>query len=332
VKAHSNIRFNEQADKLAKVTEEGENEIRIDWAGFNKLKFTVWWKDTNLSDGLRKWTKELNVLRWKAEVILSSKFDYRWIKYNIVDWEWSSKLLKGEMKETDESDSHIRSFIIKNYLKSLPTLAKLNERYGKLYTSDQCMRCDRSIENWQHIWICDKNDTTIGELIEDAAINIWKIERKEITTSEKMELEKMIKEGLLSNSNQENEPNVIMILRGLVPKELSNKKIIKKYKNEVIEVLNDLVVNAYNRIWKQRCKDVNEWEKIQGITRKMKIEKRGEYQTNKGKQTIDKREGTKKRELIVQRWMGCSLETGIGANKVWHLNRVDDILDSDVLD
>ena len=153
-----------------------------------------------------------------------------------------------------------------------------------------------------------------------------------ITTSEKMELEKMIKEGLLSNSNQENEPNVIMILRGLVPKELSNKKIIKKYKNEVIEVLNDLVVNAYNRIWKQRCKDVNEWEKIQGITREMKIEKRGEYQTNKGKQPIDKREGTKKRELIVQRWMGCSLETGIGANKVWHLNRVDDILDSDVLD
>jgi hypothetical protein len=84
-----------------------------------------------LSDGLRKWTKELNVLQWKAEVILSSKFDYRWIKYNIVDWKWSSKLLKGEMKETDESDSHIRSFIIKNYLKSLPTFAKLNERYRR---------------------------------------------------------------------------------------------------------------------------------------------------------------------------------------------------------
>src|SRR5271156_106805 len=103
-----------------------------------------------------------------------------------------------------------------------------------------------------------------------------------ITTSEKMELEKMIKEGLLSNSNQENEPNVIMILRGLVPKELSNKKIIKKYKNEVIEVLNDLVVNAYNRIWKQRCKDVNEWEKIQGITREMKIEKRGDTKRIRG--------------------------------------------------
>jgi predicted metal-binding transcription factor (methanogenesis marker protein 9) len=134
----------------------------------------------------------------------------------------------------------------------------MSDTDGKLYT---CMRCDRSIENWQHIWICDKNDTTLRELVEDVAINIWKIERKEITTSEKMELEKMIKEGLLSNSNQENEPNVIMILKGLVPKELSGKKIIKKYKNEVIEVLNDLVVTAYNRIWKQRCKDVNEWEK-----------------------------------------------------------------------
>jgi hypothetical protein len=64
----------------------------------------------------------------------------------------------------------------------------------------------------------------------------------------------------------------------------------------------------------------------------MKIEKRREYQTNKGKQMVDKKEGTKKRELIVQRWMGCSLEMGIGANKVWHLNRVDDILDSNALD
>ena len=85
VKAHSNNKFNEKADKLAKVT--GENEITINWAEFNKLKFNIWWKDTNLTDELRRWTKELNLLRWKAEVILSSKFEYRWIKHNLVDWE-----------------------------------------------------------------------------------------------------------------------------------------------------------------------------------------------------------------------------------------------------
>jgi hypothetical protein len=74
-------------------------------------------------------------------------------------------------------------------------------------------------------------------------------------------------------------------------------------------------------------------EKRQGITREMKIEKRREYQTNQGKQMIDKREGiNKKKELIVQRWMRCSLETKIGADKVWHLNRVDDIMNSDALE
>jgi len=191
VKAHSNNKFNEKADKLAKVT--GEDEITINWAEFNKLKFNIWWKDTNLTDELRRWTKELNLLRWKAEVILSSKFEYRWIKHNLVDWEWSSKLLKNDMRETDEVDSQVRSFIIKNYLEKLPTLERLNERYGKLYTSDKCMRCDRMIENWQHIWICEKNDTTLRELVDEAAIKIWKKERKEVTTSEKIELEKALK-------------------------------------------------------------------------------------------------------------------------------------------
>ena len=61
MKAHSNNKFNEKADKLAKVT--GENEITINWAEFNKLKFNIWWKDTNLTDELRRWTKELNLLR-----------------------------------------------------------------------------------------------------------------------------------------------------------------------------------------------------------------------------------------------------------------------------
>jgi hypothetical protein len=330
VKAHSNNKFNEKADRLAKVT--GENEITINWAEFNKLKFNIWWKDTNLTDELRRWTKELNLLRWKAEVILSSKFEYRWIKHNLVDWEWSSKLLKNDMRETDEVDSQVRSFIIKNYLENLPTLERLNERYGKLYTSDKCMRCDRMIENWQHIWICEKNDTTLRKLVEEAAIKIWKKERKEVTTSEKIELENALKEGLLSNRNQGNELNVIMILKGLVPKELSNKKIIKKYKNEVIEVLNELVVNAYDRIWKARCKEVNEKEKQQGITREMKTEKKREYQTNTEKQMVNKKESDRKKELIVQRWMGCSLETKIGASKVWQLNRVDDILNSEILE
>src|SRR5579871_4275058 len=236
------------------------------------------------------------------------------------------------MRETDEVDSQVRSFIIKNYLEKLPTLERLNERYGKLYTSDKCMRCDRMIENWQHVWICEKNDTTLRKLVDEAALKIWKKERKEVTTSEKIELEKALKEGLLSNRNQGNGSNVIMVLKGLVPKELSNKKIIKKYKNEIIEVLNELVVNAYDRIWKTRCKEVNEKEKQQGITREMKMEKKREYQTNTEKHTVNKKGSDRKKELIVQRWMGCSLETKIGASKVWQLNRVDDRLNSEILE
>ena len=55
---------------------------------------------------------------------------------------------------------------------------KLNDRYNKLFTSSRCIRCNARNEDWQHIWICEKNDTSLRELAEDAAIKIWKIEGK----------------------------------------------------------------------------------------------------------------------------------------------------------
>ena len=67
-------------------------------------------------------------------------------------------------------------------------------------------------------------------------------------------------------------------------------------------------------------------------TREMKTEKMREYQTNTEKHTVNKKESDRKKELIVQRWMGCSLEMKIGASKVWQLNRVDDILNSEILE
>ena len=282
-------------------------------------------------DGLRKWSKEMNVLRWKAEMVMSSKFDYKWIKHSSIDWEWSEKLLKRDLRETSEEDSQIRSFMIKNYLQNLPTLAKLNNRYDKLYASGECIRCKEKIEDWHHIWTCKSNDMTLADVIEGAAKEIWKVKKEEMPTNEKVELERALREGLNKNSNVGEGKNVTLVLRGLIPKEISDKKIIRKYKEEVIRICYETISEVYEKIWKTRCKRINEWEKEKGITRQMKTIEKNTYKSDERSLVIGKakeREKEMKREAIRRRWMGCALKNGINADKVWQLNRIDDILNN----
>jgi hypothetical protein len=48
--------------------------------------------------------------------------------------------------------------------------------------------------------------------------------------------------------------------------------------------------------------------------------------------TIKENGKESKKELVIkQRWTGCLLEMNINAAKVWYMNRVDGILDSDVI-
>jgi hypothetical protein len=41
----------------------------------------------------------------------------------------------------------------------------LNKRNPEIYKRSRCVRCNRAIENWTHIWICKENYTIINQII-----------------------------------------------------------------------------------------------------------------------------------------------------------------------
>ena len=69
-------------------------------------------------------------------------------------------------REVDDADVWERSYKVKNLLKELPTYKILYNREVNKIDTDQCIRCNKEIEDWDHIWTCEANSMTIKEAIE----------------------------------------------------------------------------------------------------------------------------------------------------------------------
>lgn len=69
-----------------------------------------------------------------------------------LDWNKSlyfvSNLNKYSKRQTSDHNSYERAYKIKNLLKALPT-------YANMIDNDICIRCEKEVEDWDHIWICE---------------------------------------------------------------------------------------------------------------------------------------------------------------------------------
>ncbi|CAB4436596.1 unnamed protein product [Rhizophagus irregularis] len=78
------------------------------------------------------------------------------------DWNKSlyfvSNLNKYSKRQTSDHDFYERAYKIKNLLKALPT-------YANMIDNDICIRCEKEVEDWDHIWICEAIEfRSIGRL------------------------------------------------------------------------------------------------------------------------------------------------------------------------
>ncbi|PKK62265.1 hypothetical protein RhiirC2_717830 [Rhizophagus irregularis] len=124
--------------------------------------FNLYWKKHLIPGGLRAWRKKCSELIWKNEM-LNSEFDWNRTLQFISNR--NSNCCKSW--EIEKEDVWERSYKIKNFLKELPTYEILyNKRDVNMIETDQCIRCKNGVENWDHLWICEKNELTIKEVIE----------------------------------------------------------------------------------------------------------------------------------------------------------------------
>ncbi|POG73699.1 hypothetical protein GLOIN_2v1476761 [Rhizophagus irregularis DAOM 181602=DAOM 197198] len=78
------------------------------------------------------------------------------------DWNKSlyfvSNLNKYSKRQTSDHNSYERAYKIKNLLKALPT-------YANMIDNDICIRCEKEVEDWDHIWICEAIEFREWELL-----------------------------------------------------------------------------------------------------------------------------------------------------------------------
>jgi hypothetical protein len=108
---------------------------------------------------------------------------------NEINWTKSLNFISNKNKfsfwQCSIEDTRERSYKIKNLLKELPTYSILYERGVNGIENEICPRCEMMKEDWEHIWICEKNSKKIRDIIE------WAIEEYEKRLEEERRTDEM---------------------------------------------------------------------------------------------------------------------------------------------
>ncbi|PKB96285.1 hypothetical protein RhiirA5_435086 [Rhizophagus irregularis] len=137
-------------------------------------EFNVIWNNRIISGGYRAWRKKITNAIWKNEILNSEKLDDLFV-YNYkkeFDWvttlEFISNRTNFSNRQCGDKDTKERSYRIKNMLKELPSYTTLFKRNTNKIESSKCIRCRKYEEDWEHVWICENNEYSIDEIIQES--------------------------------------------------------------------------------------------------------------------------------------------------------------------
>ncbi|GES99155.1 hypothetical protein GLOIN_2v1478197 [Rhizophagus clarus] len=126
-------------------SEEEFEEINLEETYLKSKEFNLHWHNILITGEYRKWMKKCSDAYWKNEILNTKKSQERAYK-----------------------------------IKELPTYKILYERNTNGITTSICPRCEKEEENWEHIWICEANEKSLRDTIEDAIeIKLEKLKKEE---------------------------------------------------------------------------------------------------------------------------------------------------------
>jgi hypothetical protein len=190
-------------------------------------------------------------------------------KHKKIDWKETIRcrnFTKMTSGSTNSEDQKIRTFNNKLWLQELPTMTRNNERRPDIYKTSKCTRCRKEVEDNKHVFECEQNEILVTEMITQV-IAMKAAQHTKMSSSK-------IKSWVRNVTEKEKEEWCWLITRGVIPKEitmtverwLKNKTKMTKVVKEIMYTITRIL----NRIWSDRCEEVNKWEKEEGITKQMK--------------------------------------------------------------
>jgi hypothetical protein len=157
-----------------------------------------------------------------------------------------------------------KQFKIKLLLQLLPTFTIMNARYPQVYTTNTCFRCHTAIEDFDHIWSCLQNTSSLTDLIQ---------KHKQSFLSHLKDLNKPNNDNLIDAIDQSsiwycnsfnNNLCFVDLIKGIIPTSFSSS-ITSITKNKQLtqgllsSLFDDIFSSAHN-IWLSRCTSLQTWK------------------------------------------------------------------------
>ncbi|PKK61632.1 hypothetical protein RhiirC2_791518 [Rhizophagus irregularis] len=248
------------------------NEISLtdaDENSYNKIK--------DIRAEMRKMLKDkavVNKIKHSFEILDEALLTN---EYNLI---WNNRIITGgyracnrinfSQRQCGDKDTIDRSYRIKNILKERPTYKTLYKRNTNKIDTPKCIRCgNKEDEDWEHIWICEDNEFSIDEIIQESP---YRLEKKLATLNKDKEI-KILRDHLCNFLTIIESPSVILrgknrkweLIRGIYNNkfnELSDSKedrmVIKKLWTYTYEEIK-------KRLWIPRCEEIKRLEEKEQI-------------------------------------------------------------------
>ncbi|PKK58872.1 hypothetical protein RhiirC2_795638 [Rhizophagus irregularis] len=278
-------------------------------------EFNVIWSNRIISGGYRAWRKKITNAIWKNEILNSEKLDDLFV-YNYkkeFDWvttlEFISNRTNFSNRQCCDKDTKERSYRIKNMLKELPSYTTLFMRNTNKIESSKCISCRKYEEDWEHVWICESNEYSIDEIIQESPYKYEVL----LEANNKYDDIKILRNHLCNFLTLIESPSLILIgksrkwelLRGIFNNNFNNLSKIKEEQRVIKELWNFIYDEMKNRLWFPRCEEVKRLEEKDGIrkwelrlskqTLDSSIEGNVDIENNKNEKTNDKSDKKRKK-------------------------------------
>jgi hypothetical protein len=280
VKAHSGIKENEIADLEAKKGAREDNKVEVKQTQVKGATFNVLWRDIELESPLRKFIRSLNSSIYRAEwTFIKGEGDKKHeSRRNNMCWESFRRIVdrfrKSQGNSLEKNSSWI--FFIKCINRQLPTLEKRYQNRPDIYKDSICPRCKEGSETLEHLLECAASREN-WRLLETKL-------RKELESLSKdknltLEQSKEISKILFPENSEAQKAQRQDFSRGIIRKNIRAEFMllnISKGKTKTIlaEFLEKWFHFFKELVWNTRCKEIIQWEKVIGITKKEKRKKR----------------------------------------------------------
>jgi ribonuclease HI len=353
VKGHDKCEGNLQADKICKEMIKEENtsgkKIKLNIPNNYTWKWNIWWHGFKVFINPRKFAKQINKARHRAEWITAEKNSclLENIEKTDIEWEMSFKNISKNIKNKDlENNNVITAYRIKNWIEKQPTLVEMNIREPEIYKSGRCIRCRSAAETWLHIWICKANKPTLGQIIyTNLLICKEELNKDETITNDSIWVDitliRLNEKSLIVKGGRKFHE----LLKGILNKEVYGEIFNNRSKEIINNMINRIIEDSREKIWKPRCSKVERWKKESGIKDKINKKKWNERRkknkrsdknkrnrklTHEGRESIGFKKATDKRKKeikmnITNRWIGKGIEEKKDIKNIWYKNKVADL-------